>query len=108
MAERDTQLGSHELLRAALEKIVFFEWRLSELAAELSAAQSRCASAELERARADDQARAAHDHAKAAHMQLADLEAERARLASLLSPPHGPLVDTQALHPAPERAPPLP
>jgi hypothetical protein len=93
-----------ELLRAALEKIVFFEWRLSELAAELSAAQSRCASAELERARADDQARAAHEQAKAARMQLADLEAERARLASLLSRPRGPIADTQALDAERDRA----
>ena len=82
-----------ELLRAALEKIVFFEWRLSELAAELSAAQSRCASAELERARADDQARAAHEQARSARMQLADLEAERSRLPSLLSRPHGPAME---------------
>jgi len=87
-----------ELLRAALEKIVFFEWRLSELAAELSAAQSRCASAELERARSEDQARAAHEAARSARMQLADLEAERARLASLLSrPAHGATVDMHAL-----------
>jgi hypothetical protein len=69
-----------ELLRAALEKIVFFEWRLKELAAELSAAQSRCASAETERARAVDEARTAR-------MQLADLEADRSRLAALLSQP---------------------
>jgi hypothetical protein len=52
-----------DLLRAALEKIVFFEWRLSELAAELSAAQSRCASAELERGRAEEEARAADQRA---------------------------------------------
>jgi len=48
------QPGPADLLRAALEKIVFFEWRLSELAAELSASQSRCASAEAERTRAED------------------------------------------------------
>src|SRR5438552_2500562 len=69
-----------ELLRAALEKIVFFEWRLKELAAELAAAQSRCASAELERGRAVDEARTAR-------MQLADLEAERSRLTTLLTQP---------------------
>ncbi len=76
-----------DLLRAALEKIVFFEWRLSELAAELSAAQSRCASAELERGRAEEEARAADQRAKSARLQLAELEAERSRLAALLSHP---------------------
>jgi hypothetical protein len=76
-----------DLLRAALEKIVFFEWRLSELAAELSAAQSRCASAELERGRAEDEARATDQRAKYARLQLANLEAERSRLAALLSHP---------------------
>jgi hypothetical protein len=87
-----------ELLRAALEKIVFFEWRLSELAAELSGAQSRCASAEVERGRAEEDARAADQRAKAARMQLAQLEAERARLAALLShPAHGQASDPRAL-----------
>ena len=80
-----------DLLRAALEKIVFFEWRLSELAAELSAAQSRCASAELERARADESARVAQAQAQAARLQLAELEADRSRLASLLARPAHPL-----------------
>ena len=70
-----------------MEKIVFFEWRLAELAAELSAAQSRCASAELERSRAEEDARAAEQRAKAARLQASDLEAERARLAALLSRP---------------------
>jgi hypothetical protein len=93
-----------ELLRAALEKIVFFEWRLSELAGELAAAQSRCASAELERSRAEDQARAAHEQAKAARMQTAELEAERARLASLLSRPQGLQIDTHALDAERDRA----
>ena len=88
-----------ELLRAALEKIVFFEWRLSELAAELSGAQLRCASAELERGRAEEETRAAEQRAKAARLQLAQLEAERARLAALLSrPAHGhAAADPQAL-----------
>ena len=62
MPERDaanTQPAPAELLRAALEKIVFFEWRLSELAAELSAAQSRCASMEQERVRTEEDLRTA-------------------------------------------------
>ena len=29
-----------ELLRAAMEKVVFFEWRLGEMASELAAAQA--------------------------------------------------------------------
>ncbi len=87
-----------ELLRAALEKIVFFEWRLSEVAAELSGAQSRCASAEAERGRAEETARAAEQRAKTARMQLAELEAERARLAALLShSTRGPSADGPAL-----------
>ena len=86
-----------ELLRAALEKIIFFEWRLSELAAELSGAQSRCASAELERGRAEEETRAAQQRAKGARLQLAELEAERSRLAALLSQPSRGQADGQAL-----------
>lgn len=78
-----------ELLRAALEKIVFFEWRLSEIAAELASAQSRTAAAELERSRAEELARAAQYQTQAARRQASDLEAERTRLAALLAhPPH--------------------
>jgi hypothetical protein len=74
-------------MRAALEKIVFFEWRLSEIAAELSAAEARCASAELERGRADETAHAAQSQAQAARIRIAELEADRARLAALLARP---------------------
>ena len=74
-------------MRAALEKIVFFEWRLSEIAAELSAAEARCASAELERGRADETAHAAQAQAQAARIRIAELEADRARLAALLARP---------------------
>ena len=95
MSERasapSAQPSPADLLRAALEKIVFFEWRLSELAAELSAAQSRCAAAELERARADEGTRIAQSQAQAARLQLAELEADRSRLASLLARPAHPL-----------------
>lgn len=104
MAERDIQPGPQELLRAALEKIVFFEWRVSELAAELTAAQSRCASAEMERARADDEARAAQERAKSARRQLAELEAERARLSALLSQPTRATIDSRALEQERDRA----
>lgn len=87
MAERRETPSPAELLRAALEKIVFFEWRLQEIAAELSAAQSRCASAEQARAQAEEDARAADQRAKSARLQVAELEAERGRLASLLARP---------------------
>ena len=83
----DVQPGPNDLLRAALEKIVFFEWRVSELAAELSAAQSRCATALLERQRAEDEARAADGRARSARMQLAEVETEQARLSSLMTQP---------------------
>jgi len=79
-----------ELLRAALEKVVFFEWRVSELSAELAAAQTRCGNLEKARAEAEDDARAAAAQAKTARMQCADLESERVRLTALLAhPAHG-------------------
>ena len=88
-----------ELLRAALEKVVFFEWRVSELTAELAAAQTRCGSLEQARAEAEDDAHAAVAQAKAARRQCADLDTERARLAALLAhPAHGqPTGDSPAL-----------
>ena len=88
-----------ELLRAAMEKIVFFEWRLSELASELAKAQSRAASAEAMRAAAEENASASQQQARAARAQAAELDAERSRLASLLSrPAHAPLqLDARAL-----------
>ena len=104
MAERQEPPSPAELLRAALEKIVFFEWRVSELGSELTAAQARSASAELERSRAEDEIRAAEQRAKAARMQVADLEAERARLATLLSRPSRGAPDTQALEAERERS----
>jgi hypothetical protein len=76
-----------ELLRAALEKVVFFEWRLGEMAAELAAAQSRAAAAELERARLAEQRSEAEREAEAARQHVHALEAERDRLSSLLARP---------------------
>jgi hypothetical protein len=76
-----------ELLRAALEKIVFFEWRLSELAGELASAEARTASAEKARAEAEDDARAATALARTARNQCAELEAERARMNAMLARP---------------------
>src|SRR4051812_16072658 len=74
-------------MRAALDKIVFFEWRVSELAAELAGAQTRCATAERARGEAEEEARVAAALTKAARRQCAELEAERARMASLLAHP---------------------
>ena len=76
-----------ELLRAAMEKVVFFEWRLGEMAAELAAAQSRAAAAELERSRLAEQRSEAEREAEAARQQVHALEAERERLSSLLTRP---------------------
>ncbi|GAC1337240.1 MAG: hypothetical protein NVSMB23_03470 [Myxococcales bacterium] len=98
MAERDsTEQASVEvapgapsaadLLRATLEKIVFFEWRVRELSAELAAAQSRAAASDLSLLRAEEAARAAAAQAQSARLQAAGLEAERARLATLLARP---------------------
>jgi hypothetical protein len=86
-----------DLLRAALEKIVFFEWRLSELAAELSAAQTRSAASEAARARAEEAAAAAEQRARSARMQTAELESERGRMAALLARPSHGTSDVAAL-----------
>jgi len=91
------QPAAADLLRAALEKIVFFEWRISELAGDLAAAHSRCANAEKGRAEAEEEARAAGGVAKAARLQSAELEAERARLSALLARPAHHAVDAGAI-----------
>jgi hypothetical protein len=85
-----------ELLRAALEKVVFFEWRLGEMAAELAAAQSRAASADLERARVAQQRAEAEREAEQAREHARALEAERERLASLLARPTQAAADRAA------------
>ena len=87
------------LLRAALEKVVFFEWRVSELTAELAAAHTRCGSLEAARAEAEEDARSAAAQAKKARLQCADLETERARLSALLAhPAHAQVaIDSPAL-----------
>src|SRR5689334_20753114 len=70
-----------------MEKVVFFEWRLGEMAAELAAAQSRAAAAELERARIAAQRSEAERETEAARQRVNALEAERERLSSLLARP---------------------
>jgi chromosome segregation protein len=79
-----------ELLRATLEKIVFFEWQVRELSAELAAAQSRAAASELSLSRAEEASRAAVAQTQAVRAQVVELETERTRLASLLARPHAP------------------
>jgi hypothetical protein len=86
-----------ETLRAALEKIVFFEWRISELAGELSAMQARATAAEAARGRAEEAADAALQTARNARREAAELESERARLAALLARPAHPPVDAMLL-----------
>ena len=85
--DTERALAAPELLRAAMEKVVFFEWRLGEMAAELAAAQSRAAAAELERARLAEQRSEAEREAEAARQHAHALEEERGRLSSLLARP---------------------
>ncbi|HXN81993.1 MAG TPA: hypothetical protein VN883_05910, partial [Myxococcales bacterium] len=90
--------GATELLRATLEKVVFFEWRVRELTAELAAAEARANAAELERIKAGEAERTAAGEAQAVRRQAAELESERARLAALLARPLGaPAADAAAL-----------
>jgi chemotaxis protein MotB len=90
--------GPAELLRATLEKVVFFEWRVRELTAELAAAAARASAAERERIEAAEAGRAAAGEAQALRRQAAELESERARLAALLARPLGaPAADAAAL-----------
>jgi hypothetical protein len=90
--------GPAELLRATLEKVVFFEWRVRELTAELAAAAARASAAERERIEAAEAERAAAGEAQALRRQAAELESERARLAALLARPLGaPAADAAAL-----------
>ena len=97
MVENAASPTPADLLRAALEKIVFFEWRLSELAAELSASQTRSAASEAARARAEEAAAAAEQRARSARMQTAELESERGRMAALLARPSHGTSDVAAL-----------
>jgi len=104
VAENGGTPSPAELLRAALEKIVFFEWRLSDLSAELAAAHERCAASQAAAGRAEEAAAAAEQRARAARAQTAELEADRGRLAALLSRPMRGEVDTAALEAERERS----
>jgi hypothetical protein len=86
-----------ELLRAAMEKVVFFEWRLSELAAELTAAQTRAAAAEAERDKAVELRGEAERQAFEARQHAHHLDSERDRLATLLTRPAQAVAEAAAV-----------
>ena len=87
-----------ELLRAAMEKVVFFEWRLGELSAELAAAQARAAAAQSERDHAAAQRSESERQAWEARQQAHHLESERERLATLLARPAQAVAEAAAVH----------
>jgi hypothetical protein len=80
-----------------MEKVVFFEWRLSELAAELAAAQARAAAAEAERDKAIDLRGEAERQAFEARQQAHHVESERHRLATLLTRPAQAVAEAAAV-----------
>ena len=95
--ETERAPAAPELLRAAMEKVVFFEWRLGEMSAELAAAQSRAAAVDLERARLAQRRSEAEREAEAAREHVHALEAERERLSSLLARPAHLAADSAAV-----------
>ena len=86
-----------ELLRAAMEKVVFFEWRLGEMAAELAAAQARATAAEAERDRVAAQRSESERETWEARQQAHHLESERDRLATLLARPAQAVAEAAAV-----------
>ncbi|MFL5391350.1 MAG: HEAT repeat domain-containing protein [Myxococcales bacterium] len=74
-----------DLLRAALEKVVFFEWRVAELAAQLVQAQERTTAATRAAERAAQERSVAEQRARMAESRTASAEAERARMSGLLA-----------------------
>src|SRR4051812_22203117 len=74
-----------ELLRAALEKVVFFEWRVAELAAQLVQAQERTIAATRAAERAAQERSVAEQRARMAESRTASAEAEGARMSGLLA-----------------------
>ena len=86
-----------ELLRAAMEKVVFFEWRLGEMAAELAAAQARATAAEAQRDRVAAQRSESERETWEARQQAHHLESERDRLATLLARPAQAVAEAAAV-----------
>ncbi|HWE24696.1 MAG TPA: hypothetical protein VG496_12235, partial [Myxococcales bacterium] len=80
-----------------MEKVVFFEWRLGEMAAELAAAQARAVAAESERDRVAAQRIESEREAFEARQQAHHLESERDRLATLLARPAQAVAEAAAV-----------
>src|SRR5207237_1559760 len=74
-----------DLLRAALEKVVFFEWRVAELSAQLVDAEERASAAVRDGAKAAEDRSVAEQRARMAESRAASAETERARMSALLA-----------------------
>jgi hypothetical protein len=74
-----------ELLRAALEKVVFFEWRVAELSAQLVHAEERARAAMRDAAKASEERSVAEQRARMAESRASSAETERARMSALLA-----------------------
>jgi hypothetical protein len=68
-----------------LEKVVFFEWRVAELSAQLVQAQERAAAATRTAERSAEERSLAEQRARMAESRAAAAEAERARMSGLLA-----------------------
>ncbi|MFL5427109.1 MAG: HEAT repeat domain-containing protein [Myxococcales bacterium] len=68
-----------------MEKVVFFEWRVAELAAQLVQAQERTTAATRAAERAAQERSVAEQRARMAESRTASAEAERARMSGLLA-----------------------
>jgi HEAT repeat protein len=74
-----------DLLRAALEKVVFFEWRVAELSAQLVHAEERASAAVRDAAKAAEERSVAEQRARMAESRAGSAETERARMSALLA-----------------------
>ena len=74
-----------DLLRAALEKVVFFEWRVAELSAQLVHAEERASAAMRDAAKASEERSVAEQRARMAESRAGSAETERARMSALLA-----------------------
>jgi HEAT repeat protein len=74
-----------DLLRAALEKVVFFEWRVAELSAQVVHAEERAAAAMRDAAKAAEDRSIAEQRARMAESRANSAETERARMSALLA-----------------------
>jgi hypothetical protein len=74
-----------DVLRAALEKVVFFEWRVAELSAQVVHADERAAVAMRDAAKASEERSIAEQRARMAESRANSAETERARMSALLA-----------------------